>query len=143
MKIARLFVAPLVLVACSSSSSSTPQDKGLTDDGTGAAASAPDTNPDGVPYPSDNVGTNPRSGNRAGDRIANYKFLGYPNGDVSQGLQPVSLAQYFDPAGTRYKLIHIQASGSWCPHCVNEVNAVSPIKNDLDTRKVVWLVSLA
>lgn len=141
MKIARLFVAPLVLVACSSSS--TQQYGGLADDGGVAAASAPDKNPDGVPYPTDNVGPNARSGNRAGNRIANYKFLGYPDGDTSKGLQPVSLASYFDPTGKRYKLLHINASGSWCPHCKAEMKAVVPIANELAARKVAWLLSLA
>lgn len=144
MKFARFAFAPLaLLIACSSSSSQPAQDKGLTDDGVGAAASAPDTNPDGVPYPTDNIGTNPRSGSRSGDRIANYKFLGYVDGDVSKGLQPVSLANYFDPTGKRYKLLHISAAGVWCTYCRQEMEAVAPLKNELDTRKVAWLVSLA
>ncbi len=144
MKIARIF-APIVvtLIACSSSSSTPAQDPGLSGGGDTAAASAPDTNPDGVAYPTDHIGTNARSGNTPGDRIKNFKFMGYPNGDISKGLQPVSLATYFDPTNKNFKLIHIQASGSWCPHCVNEIKAVSTIKTDLDSRKVVWLVSLA
>jgi hypothetical protein len=148
MKIARIF-APiaLTLIACSSNNSSTgtttpDQDPGLGGDGSGAAA-APDKNPDGVAYPTDHIGTNPRNGTNPGDRIKNFKFMGYPNGDVSKGLQPVSLASYFDPSGKNFQLIHIQASGSWCPHCVNEVKAVSTIKADLDQRKVAWIVSLA
>jgi hypothetical protein len=147
MKIARIF-APIVLTllaACSSKGSTgttTPdQDPGLA--GGGDATSAPDKNPAGVAYPTDHIGTNPRNGTNPGDRIKNFKFMGYPDGDVSKGLQPVSLANYFDPTETKYKLIHIQASGSWCPHCRNEVTAVDTIKADLDQRKVVWLVSLA
>jgi thiol-disulfide isomerase/thioredoxin len=143
MKLARISLAPLALLIACSSSATTEQDPGLAGEGDTAAASAPDTNPDGVAYPTDNIGTNARSGNRAGNRIANYKFVGYPDGDPSKGLQPISLANYFDPTGTKVKLIHIQASGSWCPHCVKELEAVSPIKDKLDERKVVWIVSLA
>lgn len=151
MHIGRLIVASLVaaLAACSSSSTpstptnSTPQDPGVTGDGVGSAATAPDSNPDGVAYPTDNIGTTARAGNHAGNRIANYKFLGYKNGDKTGGLVPVSLAQYYDPTGAKYKLIHIQASGSWCPHCEKEIEAATPVAADLTSRKVVWLVSLA
>ncbi|HEY8079744.1 MAG TPA: hypothetical protein VIF62_36690, partial [Labilithrix sp.] len=118
MKTVRIF-APIMLslIAACSSSSSAPQDPGLTGGtDTSAAAAAPDKNPDGIAYPSDHVGTNARVGSTPGDRIKNYKFLGYPNGDVSQGLQPISLADFFDPSEAKYKLIHLQASGSWCPH---------------------------
>lgn len=121
MKIAQLLVPSLLaLAACSSSTpttgtttgSGTAPDKGLAGEGDTAAATAPDKNPDGVPYPTDNIGTNPRSGTRPGNKLVNYKFLGYPDGDVTKGLQPISMAQLFDPSGTRVKLIHIQASGS-------------------------------
>ena len=154
MDMGRLIVASLVsmtaaLAACSSSSTpatggtSTPQDPGVTGDGVASAASAPDTNPDGVKYPTDNIGVTARANNRAGSRIANYKFLGYKDGNKAGGLVPVSLAQYYDPTGAKYKLIHIQASGSWCPHCEKEIEAATPVATQLDTRKVVWLVSLA
>jgi hypothetical protein len=141
MKFGRIFAAlALTLVACSSKT--TTQDPGLAGDGD-PAASAPDKNPQGVPYPTDHVGVVPRQGNKPGDRIQNFKFLGYPDGDVAQGLQPISLANYFDPTGAKYALIHLQASGSWCIHCKNEIKAASPNKAEFDKRKVVWIVSLA
>jgi len=139
--LAPLFVVALSATACSSSSPA--QDPGLSGDGQGSAASAPDANPQGVAYPTDHIGTNPRNGSRAGDRIANYKFLGYPDGDSTKPLQPVSLANYFDPTGTNYKLIHIQASGSWCIHCQNEIKAAAPLAAQLKDLKIVWIVSLA
>lgn len=143
MKIARIFVPALFsLVACASSGSS--QNSGLTGTGEGPSASdAKDANPDGVAYPKDNIGTKPRSGSTPGNKIQNYKFLGYPNGDRSGGLKPISLADYFDPTGARYKLIHIQASGSWCVYCQAELETLVPMKADLDSRKVAWIVSLA
>src|SRR5687768_2765882 len=60
-----------------------------------------DTNPDGDPYPTDNIGGRPRGGGRRGDRIANFKFQGYRDGDRSKGLAPISLAEYFDPKQKR------------------------------------------
>jgi len=128
--------AVALMMSCSSA-----QDPGLT--GSGAAAAAPDTNPEGVPYPTDNIGTLARRPGRPGNRIQNFKFLGYPNANVAGGLQPVSLAQFFDPEGKRFKIIHIQASGVWCSACQAETKTVVPLKAELDQRKTVWLVSLA
>ena len=150
-KTARFF-APLavaLLAACSSSTPSTasstggPQDPGVQGNGDTSAAAAPDTSPDGVPYPTDNIGTGARQGDRPGNKMVNYKFLAYPNGDVSKGLQPVSMASFFDPKGVKYKLIHIQASGSWCVYCVEETKVVAPMRQTLADRKVAWIISLA
>lgn len=131
------------LVACASKSDQTEQDKGLEGDGVGTADSAPDTNPDGVPYPTENIGTIPRKGDKAGNRIANYKFLGYPDGDTAGGLKPISLAQFFDPTGEKIQIIHIQAAGVWCSACQGETKAVVPIQEKLLAKKAIWLVSLA
>ncbi len=145
MKLAVIFAASVVgLAACSSSNTPAPeQSGGIEGEGETAATSAPDTNPDGVPYPTDKIGTIPRKGTTAGNRIQNFKFLGYPDGDVSGGLKPVSLAQYFDPTGNRYKIVHIQASGVWCTFCQTETKIVAQLKQDLESRKTVWLISLA
>lgn len=138
MTTARILAALAVssLVACSSSGDTQP--RGLADDGEGSAAAAPDTNPEGVAYPTGNIGT------AVGQRIANYKFLGYPDGNPESGLAPVSLANYFDPNGTvGVKIIHIQAAGSWCTYCRQEMKVVTPLKDELAARKVVWVLSLA
>jgi hypothetical protein len=129
-----------VFVGCASSKS---QDRGLVGTGEDPAGSAPDTNPDNVPYPTDNIGTLPRRGATAGNRIKNYKFLGYPNADASKGLQPLSLAEFYDPTGKNFRIVHIQAAGVWCSACQAETRVIVPMKADLDARKVVWLVSLA
>lgn len=142
---ARIFVAPLAfaLAACASSNDSPSANKppeqngGLTDDGDNSALGAPDTNAKGDAYPSDNIGTS------RGNRIKNYKFLGYPDADPSKGLQPISLAQFYDPTGETVKLIHIQAAGSWCTYCQQEMTQVVPLASDLESRKVVWILSLA
>ena len=151
MKIASLsFLALIALAACSSNSTGTDgtgtpanQDKGLGGDGDTAAAAAPDKNPDGVPYPTTNIGTNPRAGATPGNTLANYKFLGYPDGDMTKGLQPISMATLFDPTGARVQLIHIQASGSWCTYCQAETRTITPMRQKLADRKVAWIISLA
>lgn len=130
-----------VFVGCASSSSSGAQDRGLEGEGAGSD-SAPDKNPYGVDYPTDNIGYTARSGNRPGNRIANFKFLGYPDADKSKGLQPISLAQFFDPESRKYKLIHLVASAVWCPPCQQEAEIVTPLKAKFEEKKIVWLVSL-
>ena len=141
MKMAQIFAVPLLFVVACSESTAPEQDTGL--EGEGQETVAPDTNPDGVAYPTENIGTSSRSGSRAGNRMANYKFLGYPDGNPANGLQPMSLAQFYDPEGKTYKLIHIQASGVWCVYCQKETEVVVPLKQKFEERKVVWLVSLA
>ena len=146
MKIAPVIATSLLfgLAACSNSSDPGPeQETGLDGDGEGIADISSEPNPDGVPYPTDNIGTTARRGDKPGNRIANFSFLGYPNGDQSQGLQKISLAQYFDPTGQRYKIIHIQAAGVWCSACQNETRAVVPIKEELEAKGAIWLVSIA
>lgn len=139
---ALLALPALSALACASSSTKTQQDPGLAGSGDTTIA-APDTNPDGVPYPTDNIGTTPRSGSRPGNKIQNFKFLGYPDANVAGGLKPISLAQFFDPTGNKYRLIHIQAAGSWCVYCQKETELLVPLAQKLADRKVVWLVSLA
>ena len=141
MKKAQIFAVSLLFVVACSSETAPEQDTGL--EGEGQEALAPDTNPYGVAYPTQNIGTSSRSGSKAGNRMANYKFLGYPDGNPANGLQPMSLAQFFDPEGRTYKLIHIQASGVWCVYCQKETEVVVPLKQKFEERKVVWLVSLA
>jgi hypothetical protein len=102
-------------------------------DGTGSAGTPAghDANPDGVPYPTQHIGLRARGLTPSGapdptpgDVIANYKFLGYPGGDRSHGLQTVALADYFDPSGSRYKVIHLMAASTWCGPCNDETDAL-------------------
>jgi hypothetical protein len=143
MKIASLLAASLVLVSVACSSSNTPeQDKGLEGDGVAAASGAPDTNPEGKPYPKEGIGTIARKGDTPGSRIANFKFMGYKDADVTN-LQPLSLAQFFDPDGKNIKVLHIQASGVWCTYCRGETELVVPMKDELAAKGAIWVVSLA
>ncbi len=139
MKMVRIFALPtLFLLACGSS-----QDRGLEGEGTVSAAEAPDSNPEGVPYPAGPFGINARRGTAPGSVIENYKFIGYPDGNPANGLQPISLASFFDPTGTRVRLIHVQASGTWCTYCRQETKVVTTLAEKLASRKVVWVMSLA
>lgn len=144
--VALLTVSSLLLAACSSDdppstpagSSGTSGDQGgVTGEGVGSEASAPDKNAKGDPYPTEDIGVKP------GKVISNFKFVGYKDAAVGGGLKPISLAEYYDPTGETYKMIHIQAAGSWCSACRGETKALVTIKKDLDDRKVVWLVALA
>lgn len=131
----------IAVVACSSSNS-TEQDKGLEGAGVAAAQGAPDTNPEGIPYPKDGIGTSARKGDTPGSRIANFKFMGYKDGDITN-LQPLSLAMFLDPSAKKYKVLHIQASGVWCVYCRGETEIVVPMKAELEAKGAVWVVSLA
>lgn len=98
-----------------------------------------DVNPDGVPYPTDHIGKNERAGTRPGDRIPNFSFQGYPNGDRTAGLQTISLADYFDPDQKRYKLLHLQGAATWCSICASECEATASVKDAMANEGVVYL----
>jgi hypothetical protein len=98
-----------------------------------------DTNPDGVPYPTDHLGGNKRVGGRPGDRIPNLTFQGYVDGDRSQGLQAVSLADYFDPSQKRYKILHLEIAATWCTICASEADATVTVKEPLGARGIAYV----
>jgi thiol-disulfide isomerase/thioredoxin len=129
--------ANTVVTDPNNSSGGTNPDRGVEGTGVQNPATAPDKSPSGVDYPTANQGVT------VGSVIQNYKFLGYPDGNPANGLQPMSMAQFFDPSGSKYKLIHVQASGTWCTYCKQEIRTVIPLAPQLNERKVVWIVSLA
>lgn len=116
-------------VACSSSSTPTtgtpaPQDTGTA---TSTAGGGCEKNPQGICYPTDDLGTSPRIGANFGQRIRNFKFLGYKNADptkptdASSGTPTlIQLADYYDPSGQTFKLIHLAAASFWCIYCNQE-----------------------
>jgi hypothetical protein len=103
-----------------------------------------DANPDGVPYPhpSGGYGRTPRSGGTAGSVIANFKFQGYPSGDLSNGLRTISLADYFDPCGKRYTMIHLTVGAVWCQPCSQETDALVAANSMLSKEGIVVLQAL-
>jgi hypothetical protein len=134
------------LVACGGSSSTgstcNPCDPGSS--GGTSTAGGHDANPDGVPYPqpASGYGRTPRTGNTPGSVIQNFKFLGYPNADSSQGLQTISLADYYDPCNKRYKMIHLSVAAVWCQPCNQETDAMVGAKAQLDSEQIVVLQAL-
>ncbi|MBX3234133.1 MAG: hypothetical protein KF837_42970 [Labilithrix sp.] len=97
------------------------------------------TNPDGVPYPTDHLGGRERSPLRPGDRIPPYTFRGYRDGDRSKGLQPIGIAEYFDPTQSRHKVLHVQLAATWCGICSAELTATVPVTKELNARGIALL----
>jgi hypothetical protein len=98
-----------------------------------------DTNPDGLAYPTDHIGGTPHHSRTAGDRIPNFTFEAYVNGDRAAGLKTISLADYFDPQQKRNKVLHIEVSAVWCTICSSVTSETVKIKEQLATEGVVYL----
>jgi hypothetical protein len=118
-------------------------------DGTAQTPTGHDSNPDGKPYPAKNVGYSARGIDRLGkpnkqpgNVIPNYKFLGYPDADKSKGLQTVALADFYDPEGKNFKIIHLVVAGVWCKPCNQETDALVPAYPDMKTKGVVVVQAL-
>ena len=106
---ASISLVSLSLAACSVATVTGPgteQDKGLEGEGVSTPPAGKETNPDGKAYPTTRIGTKASTHKKTlpgtpGDVMKNFKFYGYPKGDRAQGLQQVSLADYY------LSLIHI------------------------------------
>jgi hypothetical protein len=138
------------VVACSSGSNSGttgPTCDPCGDSGTssgGTTTAGHDSNPDGVPYPApaNGYGRTARTGSTPGNVIENFKFLGFLNGDNTQPVTTVSLADYYDPCNKRYKLIHLTVAAVWCQPCNQETDAIVAAKSQLGGQQVVVLQAL-
>jgi len=135
----------LAVLACGE-----PQQKnfGGIDPGTEPTGSC-EQNPKGDCYPRDDLGTNPRQGKTAGQRIRNLRFFGYKNltpstkTDPSAEPQRISLAEFYDPTGTEFKLIHIVGASNWCGPCNYETELIaSGLAEEWAPRGVVFLEAL-
>jgi len=125
------FVLTLVLSGCSSDDAPPdPPDPEVP----GRAA-----NPDGVAYPTDNLGGSERASTHPGQRIPNFTFQAYVDGDRSRGLQTVSLADFFDPEQKRHKVLDIQISQVWCSICSAETQSTSQVITELKADGAVFL----
>jgi hypothetical protein len=123
-------------IACSSSQSPTSSSPASSSNTMAAL------NPDGVAYPSANIGHNARKGSSPGNVIQNFTFQGYLDADRSKGLQPISLAEYYDPCGKRIKMIHLTVAGAWCVPCGEETDALVAAKAQLASERVTVLQAL-
>lgn len=146
-------IAALVLVsvasvaACSSNSDGDNTGTGTcTAPGNSDSDAGTDVNPDGVAYPVPPApacyGRTARTGSTPGSIIANFKFQGYVNGDVSQGLTTISLADYYDPCNKRYKMIHLSVAAVWCVPCGQETDAFVAAQSSLASQGIVVLQAL-
>jgi hypothetical protein len=135
----------LAAVAASGCSSGGEATGATCDPCEGGSQQGPSTNPDGIPYPDPNGGYGhmPRSGSTPGSVIANLHFLGYVNGDVSKGLQNISLADYYDPCQKRLKLLHLSVAGVWCGPCNQETQALVSAESYLQQNEIVVLQALS
>ena len=133
-----LFVAVLgaALASCSSSKEAEP-------DFADPEVAGRDVNPDGIAYPTDHLGGVPRSKGRAGDRIPNFTFQAYVDGDRAAGLKTISLADYFDPDQKRNKTLHIEVSAVWCAICSSVTQETIKVKDTLGAEGVVYLEVMA
>lgn len=99
---------------------------------------ARDTNPDGVPYPTDNVGPRKRIGSTPGQRLPNLAFHAYLDGDRSQ-LSTISMADFYDPEMKRHKVLHLMIAATWCAICSAELEAAISIKEQARGIGVVFV----
>jgi hypothetical protein len=131
----------VALAGCSSTSSPSGE---TADSGPTSCSADAGTNPYGVEYPCENIGTSPRKDTIRGSQIANFSFQGYPNGDMSKGLQPISLADFYDPEGKLgYKLLELGVAAIWCTACDQETKAIVPLVSMYQTEGVVFAQTLA
>ena len=84
-------------------------------------------NPDNVPYPTVNIGGRPRTPGQPGQIFPNLTLQGVRSAATMETPAVVSMAEYFDPTGARYDLLHVIGVFFWCPHCNNETNNLSTI----------------
>ena len=85
------------------------------------------TNPDGTAYPTMNIGGQPRTATQAGQIFPNLTLQGVRSATTLDTPAVVSMAEYYDPSGARYDLLHVIGIFMWCPHCNNETNNLSTI----------------
>ncbi len=108
------------------------------------AVSGSNVSPDGFTYPSPagGYGHTARVGTTPGSIMQNFKFYGYRNGDMSQGLQTISLADYYDPCSKHYSLLRLSVAAVWCVPCNEETNDIVSEQATLDSEGVVIIQAL-
>lgn len=92
-----------------------------------ADLSGASVNPDGTAYPTTNLGGKPRTATQAGQTFPNLTLQGVRSAATMDTPAVVSMAEYFDPTGARYDLLHVIGIFMWCSHCNNETNNLSTI----------------
>lgn len=100
-------------------------------------------------YPTADVGINARKGSIAGNRIQNYKFIGYGTDasaaklDTGKGSGTVQLSDYFDPKSDKYSIIILNVAARWCGPCNQETDEiVSGVAATYGPKKVVFVQAI-
>ena len=84
-------------------------------------------NPEGAAYPTENIGGRPRTAGRPGQTFPNLTLEGIASAETVDTVAVLSMADYYDPAGARYDLLHVVGIFLWCPHCDNETSDLMKI----------------
>lgn len=130
---ALLFASAVLVASAACSSSSSEPD--FPDPDVAPAA----VNPDGVPYPRDHVGVKQRANGTPGDRLPNFSFQGYVDGNKAGGLKEVSMADYYDPKAAHHKVLIVLAAAVWCSICVATSEDLVPKKAQLESEGAQFL----
>ena len=81
-------------------------------------------------YPVSNIGYAERKGTTVGNRIPNLRFLAHSNLDAATktastgDLAPVQLSDFYDPTGTKFRIIRIVVAATWCGPCNSEADFI-------------------
>ena len=129
----------LAVVACLGALVASCSSPAAADDFVDPQLPGRDANPDGVAYPTDHLGGRARAGKSAGDRIPNFTFQAYVDGDHAAGLKTISLADYFDPQSLHHRVLHLEVAATWCAVCSAYVDATVKVKELLGKEGVVYL----
>jgi hypothetical protein len=76
---------------------------------------------DGPAYPTTNVG------GQVGQIFPNLTLAGVRSAVTVTTSAMVSMAEYYDPDGLQYDLLHITGILMWCPHCKSETSSLAKI----------------
>jgi len=108
-----------------------------------ADLSGASVNPEGTAYPTVNVGGQPRTATQAGQTFPNLTLEGVRSAATMDTPAVVSMAEYYDPSGARYDLLHVIGIFMWCPHCNNETNNLSTLSSwQVDHRVAVVQIAM-
>lgn len=129
----------LVTIAAGALASGCASSKSTPDEIDDPQVPGRDVNPDGVPYPTDNLGGQQRAAGRPGQRIPNFTFQAYVDGDRAAGLKTLSLADFYDPTQKRFKIVDLQVAATWCTVCTSVIAATVRVKEKLAAEGVVFL----
>jgi len=90
-------------------------------------ADVPDGAATAPAYPTTNIGGRPRSATQPGQIFPNLTLQGVRSAATIDTPATVSMAEFYDPDGARYDLLHVMAIFMWCPHCNNETSDVATL----------------